>query len=467
MIFPLLCLSFVQIVESSVPPPPNVVLILADDLGWADLACQGSDWYETPRLDSLAKEGMRFTDAYAAAANCAPTRAALLSGQWGARTGIWTVGSGKRGKEENRAMVPPKNQRHLASSVLTIAEALRANGYTTGFVGKWHLGNKAAGTDPRHQGFDFAIGGDLRGHPKGHLFPWGDMPGLEDGKPGDSLTERLTNEAIGFVQRSQGKPFFLLLSHYAVHTPLQALAKDKEHFESKVPSGQQKNSTYAGMVTELDRQTGRLLDELQALGLDENTLVIFTSDNGGLGGYLDAGVGGSNGVTHNAPLRGGKGMLSEGGIRVPLLMRWPKKIQPGTTSAMPVSTLDFYPTFLGITDTKEPANHPLDGHDIFLSLRTKVYGNFIHVWHFPGYLESSAKKGTWRATPSAVIRQGRWKLHEDFTTGKVQLFDLSKDIQESRELASAEKETTARLLALLRQWREDTLAPMPVKKTRE
>ena len=466
MILTLLCMSICQVAEPAVAPPPNVVLILADDLGWADLACQGSDWYETPRLDSLAKEGMRFTDAYASAANCAPTRAALLSGQWGARTGVWTVGSGKRGKQENRAMVPPENQRHLAASVLTIAEVLRAKGYATGFVGKWHLGNDESGTGPRQQGFDFAIGGDLRGHPKGHLFPWGDMPGLEDGEPGDSLTERLTDEAIGFVRRSQKKPFFLLLSHYAVHTPLQALAKDKNHFESKVPSGKQNNPIYAGMVAELDRQTGRLLDELQALGLDENTLVIFTSDNGGLGGYKDAGVGGSREVTHNAPLRGGKGMLSEGGIRVPLLMRWPKKIQPGTTSAMPVSTLDFYPTLLALSGTKPPTNHPLDGHDLFplFSLRTKVYGTLYRVWHFPGYLESSAKKGTWRATPSAVIRQGRWKLHEDFTTGKVQLFDLSKDIQEAHDLAVEDKVTATRLLALLRQWREETQAPMPTEK---
>ncbi len=445
---------------------PNIILILADDLGYADLGCQGSDWYETPRLEQLAAEGLRFTDAYSSGPNCAPTRAALLSGQWGARTGVWTVQSGHRGQAKNRAMEPPQNERRLAASVVTLAESLNAAGYATGFVGKWHLGSEATGTGPTDQGFEFAIGGDLRGHPQGHLFPWGELPGLEEGEPGESLTARLTEEALGFVRAQSSRPFFLLLSHYAVHTPIEALPEDRAKFAKKPVAERHHHAGYAGMVLELDRQVGRLLDELSNLGLRENTLLVFTSDNGGLGGYAEAGVAGGREITDNFPMRGGKGMLTEGGVRVPLMVSWPGHGLEGKICREPVTTLDLYPTFLEIARVAPSFQQILDGTSLVPLLGSDVsFPVRSLVWHFPGYLQASSQKGTWRLTPSASIRRDVWKGVEDFTTGEWSLFRLDIDISEQVDVSQTFPKIVAEMRRELESWRQETGAPMPARKS--
>ena len=254
-----------------------------------------------------------------------------------------------------------------------------------------------------------------------------------------------------------------------MHTPLQASPSDISHFKEKAPLGKQANITYAAMVSELDRQTGRLLDALDTMDLSENTIVFFTSDNGGLGGYEDIDGNFSIGATHNAPLRGGKGMLTEGGIRVPLLVRWPEVISSGSLFEMPVSTLDFYPTFLSVAGVDVPDSLLLDGNDLlpfFSGESTSLDSGVFHVWHFPGYLERSSKKGTWRATPSAVLREGAWKIYEDFETGKVQLFNLHQDVGEMNDLSNQDefKSIKSTLLSKLHQWRIETGALMPVLK---
>ena len=334
------------------PPntPPNIVLIYADDLGWRDLSVQGSAYYETPNIDRLAEEGMRFTDAYANAPNCAPSRAALISGQYAPRTGIYTVGTAERGPAEERALIPADNETTLALNVVTIAEVLGNAGYATGHAGKWHLGGK--GFLPVDQGFKWSIAGSEAGAPPDYFYPYerGDrrVPGLNEGKEGEYLPERLVNESIAFINREQEGPFFLYLSHYAVHTPIR---------RSELLTATDRSSLPAGMRTNIrsdDRElrpgVGRILTALEERGLSNNTVVIFASDNGGFGP-----------VTSMAPLRGSKGMLYEGGIRTPLIVRWPDQVDPGSTSQIPVIGLDLYPTIAHLARAPLPDSHTIDG----------------------------------------------------------------------------------------------------------
>ncbi len=429
---------------------PNIVFILIDDLGWTDAGFMGSDYYETPNIDRLAAEGVVFTNAYANAPNCAPSRACLLTGQYTPRHGVYTVGSPARGPDHLRKLVPIPNRTTLQSGVVTLAEALQSAGYVSAAIGKWHLG-EGSETGPRGQGFDLNIAGNQAGHPKTYFSPYRN-PGLSDGPPGEYLTDRLTDEAIRFIEANQHQPFFLYLSHYAVHTPIQAKEDKRSRYAAKPTTPEHHNPKYAAMIESVDDGVGRIVETLDRLAISENTIVVFFSDNGGHAG-----------VTSNRPLRGGKGMLYEGGIRVPLVIRWPAVVQGGRICDTPVIGTDFYPTFIQAAGIAPPPDVLLDGNSIMPHLRGQsTVDQHSLYWHFPAYLQSTGKAaGPWRTTPAGAIRQGDWKLIEFFEEGRTELYNLRTDIGEQVDLAEMMPEKTNELLEQLRTWRESINAPVP------
>ncbi len=431
---------------------PNIVYINIDDLGWTDLSCYGSTYYETPNIDRLVSMGLKFTDAYASAANCAPSRAGLMSGQYGPRHGIYTVGTSERGKSKDRKLIPVKNRTILPDSVVTIAETLRKAGYITASMGKWHLGQ-----DSKTQGFDINIGGNHAGHPKTYFSPYKNK-NLEDGPIGEYLTDRLTNEGISFIESNKGNPFFLYMTYYTVHTPIQGKQDLIEKYRKKPISKYHKNTTYAAMVEAMDRNVGRLINTLEKLDLTKNTMIIFTSDNGGL--FT---------VSEQFPLKYGKGSYYEGGVRIPLIVRWDGRIKPNTISKIPVMNIDFYPTFLEVANIHPDKELILDGESLSPILFGK--GQFINrplFWHFPIYLEASrgynektGRDPLFRTRPGTTIRYGKWKLHHYFEDNDIELYDLQKDISENNDLAKAEPKKAKELLKMMNNWRARTQAPVP------
>ncbi len=439
--------------------PPNIVIIYADDLGWRDLGIMGSGYYQTPHIDALARSGIRFTNAYANAPNCAPSRASLLSGQYTPRHGIYTVASAARGDTRRRRLIPVENQTTLDLEIVTIAEALREVGYTTGHVGKWHLGG--AGALPEDQGFEVNVGGNEFGSPASHFFPYRSdrrhVPGLEVGTEGEYLTDRLTNEAIAFLDANATRPFFLYLSHYAVHTPIEAKDQDIEHF--RIPDGVDGHDdpTYAAMIAALDAGVGRILDTLDRLDLSDRTIVIFFSDNGGFGP-----------VTSMAPLRGSKGMLYEGGIRVPMIIRWPGVTAGDGVAEEPVIGTDLFPTLLEMVGAKLPADRPLDGVSLVPLLRGASLGMRPLFWHFPAYLEADRSvPGPWRTTPASAVRLGDYKLLHFFEQDVWELYDLSTDLSERINLIDRDVPRAAELRRILEDWWEDVDAWMPTEPNPE
>ncbi len=434
---------------------PNIVLIYVDDLGWRDLAIQGSEYYDTPNVDRLASQGMRFTDAYSNAPNCAPSRAALMSGQYGPRTGIYTVGSAARGREADRQLIPVENNETLALDVVTVAEALQRAGYATGHIGKWHLGGE--GFLPTDQGFAWSIGGNALGAPPSHVHPYAragrSLPGLEKGMPGEYLADRLTEEAIGFLERERGGPFFLYLSHYGVHTPIQGPPALVARYREKPTAGGQDNPEYGAMISAVDDGVGRLMAALDRLALADNTVLIFYSDNGGFGP-----------VTSMVPLRGSKGSLYEGGIRVPLIVRWPGHITAGSVSGAAVIGTDFYPTLLELAGSS--ATEGLDGRSL-VPLWTGAHTTIVRdlFWHFPAYLEADRSvTGPWRTTPVSAMRRGDYKIVHTFEGDRWELYNLRDDIGETRDLAAAMPAQLLSMRGSLEQWWHDTGAFLPKAK---
>ena len=433
------------------PTKPNIVLIIADDLGWKDVGFMGSTFYETPNLDRLATQGIKFTCAYTAAANCAPSRACLFSGQYSPRHGIYTVANADRGDAKTRKLIPVKNNEVLPDSVYTLAEALRDAGYQTASIGKWHLGKS-----PTTQGFTYSRAGDERGMNK-HFSPYG-IPTLPDGPPGEYLTDRLTNEALQFLDQTQKNPFFLYLPYYAVHTPLQAPDSLVKKYERKPKSPGQNHATYAAMIESLDSNVGRVLKKLEALGLDQNTIVIFTSDNGGI-----------RSISRQDPLRAGKGSYYEGGVRVPLVVRWPGTVAAGSTSQTPVINMDIYPTFLDILKQPKP-RQPLDGISILPLLIGKPVAERPFFWHFPIYLEAydqqtdNGRDPLFRTRPGSTIRLGDWKLHEYFEDNGIELYNLKTDLSEQHNVASANPAVVKNLYTLLQDWRAKQVAFIPTER---
>lgn len=426
---------------------PNIVLIVADDLGWKDLGFMGSSYYETPELDQLASEGMIFRQAYAAAANCAPSRACLMTGMNTPAHGIYTVASSERGDARIRRLIPAINTRILREDFFTLAEALKNSGYTTANFGKWHLGD-----DPCTQGMDYNVGGSIWGHPKSYFAPY-IQPELE-APEGENLTDRLTDEAKTFMRKNRRQPFFLYLPYYAVHTPLQAKPGLEQKYLAKGGEDCQQNATYAAMVENMDSCIGSLVEELDKLGLSENTLVVFTSDNGGI-----------REVSCQDPLRAGKGSYYEGGIRVPLLFRWPGTIQEGEVSEVPVINMDFFPTFLEIAGSSPPED--LDGQSLWPLLGGE--GSMEEralFFHFPVYLQAYRKgydggrDPLFRTRPGSVIREGNWKLHYYYEDGEVELYNLGIDLGETNNLALIYSSKTKELLTKLKEWLEEEGAPV-------
>lgn len=434
---------------------PNIVLIMADDLGYTDLSCYGSQYYETPHIDRLAAGGLRFLSGYAAGPNCQPTRAALLTGQYGPRTGVYTVGGIDRFNWGSRPLRPVDNVQQLPLEKITLAQSLKRAGYATGMFGKWHLGNGDE-HHPLKRGFDEAIVA------QGEHFNFATNPKTTYPE-GTYLADFLTDKAEDFIRRHKEEPFFLYLPHFGVHSPHQAKRELIARFKEKKGTGGHDDPTYAAMIASVDESVGRIVALLDELKLSENTLVIFTSDNGGVGGYKGERVQGK-GITDNAPLRGGKGMLYEGGIRVPYIFRWPGKIAPGGESAAPIHSVDLYPTLLELTGGSPPANQVLDGESYVKLLtmpKTAQLSRDALYWHFPGYLGSGGD--TWRTTPVSVIRSGDWKLLEYFEDGHLELYNLKDDLGEKRNLCDKEAEKAKALHAKLVAWRKSIDAPLPTK----
>ena len=430
------------------PTKPNIVFILIDDLGWADLGCYGSEYYETPHIDRLARQGMRFTQAYAACPACSPTRASILTGKHPARLRLtdWIPGWHRKGAK----LDPPKWRKFLGTEEVTVAEALKAAGYATAAIGKWHLGGKPH--SPERHGFDLNIAGSHIGLPPSYFHPYGKgaqgVPGLADGKPGEYLTDRLTAEAERFIESSRDRPFFLYLCHYAVHTPIQAKSDLIEKYRERKGSKGQASPAYAAMVESVDQSVGRIMAKLDALGLADDTLVIFFSDNGGLVRKQ---------ATSNAPLRSGKGFAYEGGVRVPLIVRWPRAVRPGSICREAVASTDFYPTLLEIAHVAGDAEHNehLDGASILPLLRQSgKLGRRTLYWHYPHYNPIGG-------VPYGAVREGDWKLIEFFEDGRLELYNLKDDLGETTNLAARAPDRAAGLRARLDAWRKDVKAQMP------
>ena len=442
------------------PATPNVVLILADDLGWADLGCYGADLHETPWIDAFAREGLRFTQAYAMSV-CSPTRAMLLTGRHAARVGITIWSEGSLEKNTSRRLLQAESRHDLPPAETTLATQLRGAGYLTALVGKWHLGD--ANHSPETHGFDVNIGGTHWGAPATYWWPYSGagrfgaqfryVPHLGFGRPGEYLTDRLTDEALRVIDQAGDRPFFLYLAHHAPHTPVEAKAEDVRYFEGKLrPGMRHRNATYAAMVRSLDQSVGRVLDQLRARGLEDRTIVIFTSDNGGQMN-IDPPLRAGDPTTRNAPLRSGKGSLYEGGVRVPLIVRWPGVTPRGADSSAPVMLGDLFPTLLRAAGRPVPGN--IDGLDLTALLRDPAarLGRDALFFHYPHYYETT--------TPVGAVRAGDWKLLEYFEDGRVELYDLASDPGETRDLAATEPARAAALRERLVRWRTEVGARMP------
>ncbi|MEE2641133.1 MAG: sulfatase [Planctomycetota bacterium] len=482
-LIPYLVLCFLSTLAARENPDPsaknkkplNVILILVDDLGWMDLGCQGSDLFETPHLDRLAEQGMRFTNGYAACAVCSPTRAAVQTGRYPGRLLVtdWIRSRFQGGRipadKVNPCLAPvekwkgkkvlcPPNALWMESSEITIAEMMKTRGYSTCYIGKWHLG-----TDdwyPQKQGFDYNFGGCDYGQPPSYFDPFhqpnnrhemlrAGIPGLPGRKKGEYLSDREADEAVQFIRRQANRPFFLQLSNYAVHTPIQAKPEVTRKYQEKLVAAKvkpkQKNAKYAAMVESVDDAFGRIQETLDELGITDRTLVVFTSDNGGL-----------LGPTNNAPLRSGKGYAYEGGIRVPYLVKWPGVTKAGSVSSTPISSIDIFPTLVNAIGAELPGDRAIDGRNLkpLLSGRGSLDREAL-FWHFPHYRHAPG--------PYSIIRKGDWKLIKWYE-GPRALFNLKEDLSEKNNLAEKMPQRVMDLEKELMDHLKKINARIPVEK---
>jgi len=458
---------------------PNVIFILADDLGYSDLGCYGSTFYETPNLDRLARQGVYFSDAYASCPVSSPTRASIMTGKYPVKTGItsWIPArqSSNNGSPTEKLIALPFNLK-LDLNEVTIAEVLKQNGYSTMISGKWHLGHDSIYW-PENQGFDVNCGGYGMGQPvrnknaNGYFSPYGN-PRLKDGPEGEYLTDRQTDEAIKFIEKNRKKPFFIYLSYYAVHNPMQAKEEHIKKFQTKADSTGlskiepftrdrdwirpdmsnnykeriiQSNPVYAAMIYSMDENIGKVLKKTEELGLDDNTVIFFTSDNGGLSTSEGS-------PTCNEPMRAGKGWLYEGGIRVPLIIKYPGKGKPGTMIRTPVSSIDFFPTILDICGIKY-TDEEIDGVNLTPLLEKDEMPERPLFWHYPHYSNQGGE-------PGSAIRLGKFKLIDNFEKERAELYDLENDISEKNDISALYPEKTEELYKLLNEWRKLNNAKM-------
>jgi len=453
----LLCISNSAIVAQQ---QPNVVLIVVDDMGWKDLGVYGSDFHKTPQIDNFAKDGVLFTNAYSACTVSSPTRASIMTGKYPAKLHLtdWIEGH----KMPKAKLQIPDWTMYVALEETTLAEVFKSNGYSTAHIGKWHLGENEKYW-PENQGFDLNIGGNAKGSPtldkkqglNGYFVPYGN-PRLKDGPEGEYLTERLTKEACDYIQQSQSKPFFLNLWFYNVHTPLQAKQNKIDKYKALVDSTKlQKNPTYAAMVEHVDDAVGRVIAQLKLLGLYNNTIIILTSDNGGLISNT------KQKVTNNAPLRLGKGERYEGGVRVPLIIKNMKQLAANRQEDTPVMSIDFMPTLIDLAKLKveKKVIKGIDGVDfkpLLLSKEGKLKKRALY-WHYPHY-------HTEGATPYSAMRNGDWKLIHTFETNTYELYNLKSDISESKNLIASEPAIASKLKKELESWKKKMGAQMPKYK---
>ena len=428
----------------------NVVLILIDDLGWRDLSCYGSAYYQTPNIDRLAQEGVRFTQGYAACNVCSPTRASILTGKYPARLMLTQWLPAGRWSARQHRMREGRYMGHLPLEEVTIAEALREEGYRTAFMGKWHLGTETY-YFPEHQGFDVNVAGRDYGAP-GHYFypfegswtiPTTGRKLVKDnpigGTEGDYLPDLLAERAAAFIRDNAERPFFLMLSHYAVHAPLQGKPETRARYEAIPSEDRQGPPDYAAMVESIDDSVGTVVQALEDSGLTQNTLVIFTSDNGGFAR-----------ATNNAPLRANKGTNYEGGLRVPFILRWPESGRSAVVCETPVITNDLYPTILEALDLPLRPYQHVDGHSLLPLLEEDANDpKRALYWHYPHYNRHP------HSFPSGVIREGDWKLIQNYETEAIQLYNLRHDIGETENLAASQPERASRMLRRLNDWRDD------------
>lgn len=435
------------------PIKPNIIFIMADDLAWADVGFNGTKFYESPNIDSLCKAGMKYNRAYSGGPNCLPTRACLISGMYTPRTQIWTPGGRAKGNKASMKLDVSTNgtdglvsKVHLEPSVTSIAEVLKSAGYTTARFGKWHVGPDTQGfdiSDPSGKGD--AIGKKFYGNI--HVHEW------------------LTDASCKFIRDNKDKPFFLYLCHWDVHTPIRARKEIVDKYKKKLQDkdwDRKWSPVYAAMIQAVDKSVGRVTATLKELGLEKDTLVVFTSDNGG------------HSITSNRPLKGQKGAFYEGGVRVPTCMTWPGVIKAGSECNTPVTSVDFLPTFAELAKAKLPTKQPVDGTSIVPLLSGKPIAERSIFWHYPLYLSAyniegqvhpvaGTNKPYWRAVPSSMICRGPWKLIHLFEDNSIRLYNVDEDLGESKDLASKYPEKAAALFAELKKWQADTKAIIPTK----
>ena len=442
--------------------PPNIVFILIDDMGWADGGCFGSKFYQTPNMNRLASQSMRFTQAYAACAVCSPTRAAIMTGKYPARLHLtdWIPGEGT--PKQSRFRVP-QWEKQLPLEEITIAESLKVFGFTSAAMGKWHLGGP--NFYPEHQGFDINIAGGDIGHPASYFWPYGKpkqshrIPMLAEkgGGPGEYLTDRLTTEALNFIESHRSGPFFLYLAHYAVHAPLMGKESLIEQASEHAGANGQSNTVYAAMIQSVEESVGRVLDKLEELHIAENTIVVFTSDNGGAVHF------GKPPATSNSPLRLGKGYAYEGGLRVPLLVKAPRVTTPGSVCSYPVISMDLFPTLLELIGGPPSASQSaVDGISLVPLLRgRKSVPRHELFWHYPHYWNG---QGALPVTPYSVARIDDWKLIRFYETDREELYNLAQDPSESHDLAATNANKRRQLATRLDAWLREINAQMPVSR---
>ena len=432
---------------------PNIVIIVADDLGWSDLSYMGSSYYETPNIDKLSKSGMTFYNGYASAANCAASRATLLSGKYNTDHGIYTVRNSDRGSKKTRKLIPIETKTNLDLDFFVIPEMLKDLGYVNGHFGKWHLGD--IGFHPENSGFDVNIGGNKHGGPGSYFAPYPYVD-LENETKGDYLTDRIGDEVIKFIENNRENNFFAYVPFFSVHTPIQSKTDYQKKYRNKDSNEYHNRADYAGMIQSLDENVGKIIDRIDALNLSENTLIIFTSDNGGI-----------RAISNQHPLRAGKGSYYEGGIRVPLIFKWKGKIDAESESYERVSNIDFYPTIKKLVDYSKPVD--FDGVDLTPIFNNKKLRERELYFHFPVYLEPYNVKldgGTdplFRTRPGTVIIKDNWKLHHYYEDNQFELYNLEKDISESNNLIDINIKKKDELLSKLNHWRKTRNAPIPNK----
>ncbi|MBI9018233.1 MAG: sulfatase [Phycisphaerae bacterium] len=436
---------------------PNILFIYADDLGYSSLSCYGHRYYESPNIDKLACEGMRFTDAYSCGPVCAPSRACLVSGQYVTRHGIYRVNQVDEKYRQYRKMEPPTNITDLPLGIKTFGDVMQKVGYRTGYCGKWHLSHAKEITDwhPSRRGFDFAVQSLSPSGDKRYFYPnFSSIPKV-DVADGTYLTDFINGQALDFIDKNKDKPFFMYLPHFNVHGPHEAKEKTIAKYEAKAKTTEYDDPTYGAMIEHLDNAVGQLMDKLDEHNLAENTIVIFTSDNGGIEKFS------------NAPLRGGKGCLYEGGIRIPMVVRWPGMVKAGSVCDEPVIGVDFMPTFIDIAKAEAPEGQVLDGVSILPLLKgagkVELERDALY-WHYPTYMKFSAQKKKYAVTPCSAIRMGDFKLILMHESQKVELYNLKEDISESRNLAKLMPGKVDELELKLKLWLKETGAMMPIRK---